>query len=196
MRIYTKPFREVLEKRSSLLVELQEKNRALREKAFSFDDISDAQKKYTTAVFNRADDKTIQELYKNYTNTLKKHGFDIKDITGAKYICDKCEDTGLYKGKLCSCMYKDYLAQLKQDSGMFDSSFTFDTFNPEKIKDSAAKQTLEKAYHQMKVFVEKYPNVNKNTILISGQTGTGKTCLAQAVANAMIRAIFFMGVPL
>ena len=158
-------------------------------KAFSFKDISEAQKEFTSVRFSNFDgskDALVKEKKKAFEAALKKHGFTIKDIAPQEYLCNICKDYGKVNDKVCSCIQKDYILALISESGLGDNFFTIKDSSLDAIADEEAKKALTKYYHQMQILASKYPTIKKNTFLFLGKTGTGKTRLAQATAGEFI----------
>ena len=111
-----------------------------------------------------------------------------------EYECEKCQDTGVIcyigvdgieYGKQCDCVALRRAKRMLRDSGIseafqkisFEEFKTFD--NTELVK---AKETAIKYYQGfLKTEKERY-----NSILFSGQVGSGKTHLGMAIANNLL----------
>ena len=189
MTIKERAFNIAMQNKNVLLEQKRKELDNLLSKAFSFEDISKAQKEFTKASFSNFDgskDALVKEKEKAFEAALKKHGFSLKDIAPPTHLCSKCKDTGKVNEKVCSCIKKDYILALIKESGLGDNFFTIKDSSLDEIKDEEAKKSLTKFYHQMQVLASKYPNIKKNTFLFLGKTGTGKTRLAQATAGEFI----------
>lgn len=189
MTIKERAFDAAMQKKNLLIIEKRNAIDNLLSKVFSHKDISIVQQEYTRAYFSNLDgskDKLVKEKEQAYYAALKKHGYDIKDITQPECFCDKCKDYGKVNGYICSCIKEDYISALRDESGLGNTNVTISNSNLDIIKDAKARELLEKYYHQMQVLATKYPNIKKNTFLFSGKTGTGKTHLAQATAGEFI----------
>ena len=116
-----------------------------------------------------------------------------------KYFCKKCEDKGYYdiNGKTvrCSCMKSALVtcacAELNRYAPL--SLSTFESFDLEYYDKSINPEVKTSPYeHMSKVFrlCQNYAdNFSKNSesILMSGETGLGKTHLSLAIANEVIK---------
>lgn len=116
-----------------------------------------------------------------------------------KYFCKKCEDKGYYdiNGKTvrCSCMKSALVtcacAELNRYAPL--SLSTFESFDLEYYDKSINPKVKTSPYeHMSKVFrfCQNYAdNFSKNSesILMSGETGLGKTHLSLAIANEVIK---------
>lgn len=116
-----------------------------------------------------------------------------------KYFCKKCEDKGYYdiNGKTvrCSCMKSALVtcacAELNRYAPL--SLSTFESFDLEYYDKSINPKVKTSPYeHMSKVFrlCKNYAdNFSKNSesILMSGETGLGKTHLSLAIANEVIK---------
>lgn len=113
---------------------------------------------------------------------LKSMGVDKSDLK-PKYSCTICKDTGYVKGKECACLKKEMSMELIKRSGIdvtlmakFDDDYSlFD--EPDKIK---------VIYEKMKKYIDQFPDVAYDTVLILGNTGVGKTHLLECMATRSI----------
>ena len=110
-----------------------------------------------------------------------------------KYTCKKCNDSGIYNGKLCEC----HLALLQKLSveGLSCSPIlaksTFDTFNLEyysSIKDSdlgfSHREIMGGVFAMLKNYAENF-GADSSSLFFSGGTGLGQTHLALAIFNVV-----------
>ncbi|HPG92111.1 MAG TPA: ATP-binding protein [Clostridia bacterium] len=105
---------------------------------------------------------------------LLKYGFSEKDLQPA-YFCPKCSDTGFYGKTECQCLKNILTELLVEDSQVFFASSL-----------ESVDSKNQKAYYFAKEFCDKYPNVARKNIILSGKTGTGKTYLASAIARSLM----------
>jgi len=161
------------------------------QKAFAVPEISEANKAYTTAVFDDMahgveNSQNTQKARLAYQNALKKYGFDEKDFQ-YKPLCPICGDTGKADGKICKCAFDDYVKNLKIECDLDKRApFSFADCNLKSVKDEQEKQNLSKLYSSMQKYVEKFPAVKNVNLLFTGGVGTGKTCLASAIARGIV----------
>ena len=112
---------------------------------------------------------------------LTEHNIDKSKLT-PKYDCLKCNDTGVYKGKICDCLLNEMNRKL-----------TFKACSQTEFKDfskcdlSIMNEGDKKTYNFLKTWCEKYPDVTKLNINIMGGAGVGKTFLLECVATEMIK---------
>ncbi|MBR7162889.1 MAG: ATP-binding protein [Clostridia bacterium] len=162
----------------------------LRLKAFENPEISKAQAEYARVKFDALmkgvkNDENIKKARLNYENALKKYGYG-ENAFEYQPICSKCNDTGFVDGKICSCVYNEYIARLKNECDIeARAPFSFADSNTSKM---TREQTdaINKLYGFSWEYVSMYPNVKKHILVFMGATGTGKSCLAQAIARKAV----------
>lgn len=158
------------------------------ERALSIPEIAAAHEKYINLQFKnamRGSDGTLnlQSALDAYRSALKAHGYSEKDFLYTP-VCPICGDSGNYHGKACKCICNEYVSALKEESKIYEKApFTFDNCDLNKISDEKQKAALKNVYDFMLKYARKLPAVNLKTIVFSGNPGTGKTCLASAVAR-------------
>ena len=109
-----------------------------------------------------------------------------KDLV-PKYECNICDDSGFVGGKMCGCYKKRRNQEIIKMCGLdISADKTFKTFNTNICKNGKHATTLNKLKSTLVEWSEKYPNVKKKNILISGTPGGGKTYLSECLANEMI----------
>lgn len=161
------------------------------QKAFAVPEISEANKAYTAAIFDDMakgveNSQNTQKARLAYQNALKKYGFDEKDFQ-YKPLCPICGDTGKADGKICQCVFDVYVKNLKIECELDKRApFSFADCNLNNVKDEQEKQNLSKLYSSMQKYVEKFPAVKNVNLLFTGGVGTGKTCLASAIARGIV----------
>ena len=112
---------------------------------------------------------------------LVDHKIDKSKLT-PKFDCTKCNDTGVYKGKICECLLNE-----------MNKKLTLKACSQSKFKDFSMcdvdlmNENDVKAMNFLKTWCKKYPNVTKLNINIMGGAGVGKTFLLESVANEMIK---------
>lgn len=169
-------------------VKAAEKKRA---EAYAVPEISDAQKEYTSARFaallkpSDEGNSAAEKAKKVYENALKKYGYS-EDAFTVTPSCPLCGDTGNNGGALCKCVYGDYIKELALECDVERRApFSFTDCNPVNA-DEEQKTALKKLYASMERFVDKYPDVKYNVLVFAGKTGTGKSCLAYAMARKTV----------
>lgn len=109
---------------------------------------------------------------------LKSHGMSQKDLL-PQYSCQKCNDTGFVNGEKCSCLRREVTHLLLNDCGYFDRNCTFEN-------STETNADNKKVYNACLTFCQKMQETRLRIILLMGKTGTGKTYLANAIANKAI----------
>ncbi len=124
---------------------------------------------------------------------LKTAGYP-EDYLDVPYICKKCNDTGIYKGKLCEChlaiLQKLSIANLTCSPVLAKSTFdTFDLKYYSEIKDPelngfSHRDIMRGVSAMLKDYAENF-RPESPSLFFSGGTGLGKTHLALAVFNVL-----------
>ncbi|MBR6779342.1 MAG: ATP-binding protein [Clostridia bacterium] len=112
---------------------------------------------------------------------VEKYNIDLSKFK-PKYDCPYCEDTGVYNGKICSCLLNELNKKLSLATS---SQTTFKSFNDCNL--DIMDETDKKACKLLKDWCNLYPKQSKININILGSAGCGKTFLLECVANEMIK---------
>lgn len=136
--------------------------------------------------------KTNLEAQARKKELLEKNGYPA-DYLDIPYTCKKCNDSGIFNGKLCEC----HLALLQKLSvenlscSPILAKSTFDTFNLDfysSIKDSdlgfSHREIMGGVFGMLKNYAENF-GPDSSSLFFSGGTGLGKTHLALAIFNVV-----------
>lgn len=128
--------------------------------------------------------ETVRDEKNKILASLKIKAADLKP----KYECKLCGDAGFVNGKPCVCYKKRKNAELIKAFGLSASvDFVFEKFDTKICKNANHAENLQKIAKILQKWAEKYPEVAKNNIIISGNTGVGKTYLSSCLANELIK---------
>ena len=144
--------------------------------------------------------RKLAELMAAKENILQNAGYSLKDLE-ASYSCELCKDSGFTDGEPCIC-FKRRLTDLLYDSyGIrevlqhenFDnySLKYYDSTPSSKTDTESPAAAAKKAYAAAKEFVANFP-VSSDNLLICGETGVGKTFLANCIAKELLDRGFFV----
>ena len=124
-------------------------------------------------------EKCIVDKRKQLKKLLQQHNIKLSSLI-PKYWCEKCKDSGMYEGQMCSCVKERATKVLmtSQDGNASDVEFANVNFNIFEDKDY-----VKQAYNIAKTFVEKIDTTKYNNFTILGGVGVGKTYLMQCMAN-------------
>ena len=122
-------------------------------------------------------EQQLAQIKIQLNNRLNEIGIAPEELK-PRYLCEKCSDTGYINGKPCECLRKNLL---KLKTLALTGGRTFPSFADENSGD----EKLEKTYGFMKNYCEKFPQVRYSNFLFTGKTGTGKTMLAECVAEKL-----------
>ncbi len=158
-------------------------------------------------------EKTTEKIFQ-MLRLLIAEGFP-KDYTVPKFECSECSDTGFAKGKegeqLCNCFKQKLLENMFEESGLvrgktaqfdkFDAKLFSDTKDEARflIKESPRNQILKIKARCEKFISEDFGQVDGKGLLFFGNTGTGKTFMAQCIANELLlkgRTVAYVSAPL
>ena len=97
------------------------------------------------------------------------------------YSCKKCKDVGVTENGYCECLIDEVNKILKKESGFLELE-EFDKANFNLFEDKKMMKTL---YSKMQKWC--LSDFDKTIILLSGNTGVGKTHLTKCMANELIK---------
>lgn len=120
---------------------------------------------------------------------LISHG-KTADYLEIKYNCPYCNDTGYIDSKFCDCM-KSLLGKLmteKLNRISHVALSSFDTFRLDYYQNEDY-YTMQRIFEYTRKYAENFTLQSEN-IIMSGDTGIGKTHLSLAIANTVIQKGF------
>ena len=131
-----------------------------------------------------AEDKNkLKQTKAEIAIVMKKNNIVNEDLK-PKYFCKKCQDTGFINEEYCECYYKRLNKAIINNLGVnVDNSHTFNNAdfsifdNPENIK---------KMYDKIENWCDNITTSKYKNMLISGDTGVGKTYLLDSICNKLI----------
>lgn len=127
----------------------------------------------------------IDETKYNLAVILKQNGIDFNELL-TKFDCEKCKDKGIKQNEngedvLCECLKQDYFNSLLNFS---ETNFN----NIPLLKDVETNRysNKEEIDKLIKILQNNIETNKFNTILFSGETGTGKTFLSKSFLKTYI----------
>lgn len=136
--------------------------------------------------------KVNLEAQQKKKDLLIKNGYP-EDYLDAPYTCKKCNDSGIYNGKLCEChlaiLQKLSVEGLSCSPILAKSTFnTFDLDNYSSVRDAelgfSHREIMGGVYAMLKDYAENF-GAGSPSLFFSGGTGLGKTHLALAIFNVV-----------
>ena len=158
--------------------------------ALSIPEISAAHTLYVDKKFNNIlngkNPDEVTAARDKYLSALSKYGYSESEFEYTP-LCPVCKDRGSVNGRACDCVWEEYISCLKDECNILAKApFTFGDCDTSVISEEAQRATLERLYKHMSAYADKLPDVNYKNIVLSGTVGSGKTCLASAVARAAV----------
>lgn len=137
------------------------------------------------------------ELQMRRAELLTEHGFGM-DYLNEIICCEKCRDTGIYKGGVCECLDRLYNMELTKELGTlmrrgdesferFDLSLYPKEYDP--VFGLVPRETMKDVYDFCRRYAENFEAATKN-LLFYGGTGLGKTYLSACIARVVARKGF------
>lgn len=118
-----------------------------------------------------------------------------KNYLNLWYKCDKCEDTGYYNNQKCNCLKQALADLIYTDSNLMDilsrenfNNFRFDLYSDSFIDETTnttPRNNIQKIVASSKIFVRNFDK-SKENLLLMGNTGVGKTFLANCIAKELL----------
>jgi len=139
----------------------------------------------------------IDKINKKFDSELKRVGLSREDFE-PKYECEKCKDSGYFENKICYCFNQRLINEsFKQSNLSKIDTENFETFdfgyysNSNSVeKYGIEKSPLENIDGIRKIahkFSTSLDEADQKNLLFSGNTGLGKTFLANCVAAEAIK---------
>ncbi|MBR6401592.1 MAG: ATP-binding protein [Firmicutes bacterium] len=135
----------------------------------------------------------ISRLNDEKTALLTENGYPA-DYLCPIYTCPVCKDTGVDGTRKCACFYNRIITQNYILSGMADilRAENFDTFNANVYSDTAVgnlpspRENALKIAKKIKQMAAEQSREKPCSMILTGQTGTGKTFMCNCAAKALL----------
>lgn len=138
--------------------------------------------------------KALQEARDREESALK--GLDLRpNFFQPDFFCKKCQDTGFFEGKVCSCRKSLQTAQLYDASCLSDqlSYQNFDQFDLSLFRadrqpgeEESPREHIEKVRREMEEEYCRYFGPDSPSLYFYGPAGTGKTFLVSCIAKNLM----------
>ncbi len=147
--------------------------------------ISNGRNRDTSAEIEKIRQRNMgaQELAKQL---LVSHGYP-SDYLDMHYTCPKCNDTGYIDSSFCECM-KNLFGKLMTEKLNTDAHLTLSSFETFSLSYYIGSDyfTMQKILNYTREYAENF-SLNSDNILMTGDTGLGKTHLSLAIANVALQ---------
>lgn len=132
---------------------------------------------------SKKDKELLENVKKQKQFVLASLGLSEDDLS-PKYQCKKCNDFGFLGAKMCSCYQKRRNEEIMKACGLtFEHKHSLKNYSTKICGNEAQAKQLDDLKTFLKNWINRFPAVTKQNILIMGKTGVGKTYLAEAVAT-------------
>lgn len=137
-------------------------------------------------------EQIVQSLKDEEKTLLLKYKYPA-DYLYNNYNCNKCNDTGFYEGKICSCFTKVLINKYYKQSNLdkildvenFDN-FRLDFYDMSSNNDNASPNlTIQNIFSKAVNFVEKF-DTNNDNLYLYGNPGLGKTYISHCIAKDLL----------
>lgn len=140
-----------------------------------------------------------KQIHSKRLSLLKENGYP-ENYLDVLYSCPLCKDTGYIDREHCHCFYQVALEFLYSQNAIKDllknenlSSFSLDYYSNDipNGQSVSPKDQAKKALFTAKDFVNTFSDGGKN-LIITGNTGTGKTFLSSCIAGELLSKGYFV----
>lgn len=105
-----------------------------------------------------------------------------------QYVCNKCSDSGFVLGKRCECfenLIKQKKIQKCNEKSNLNKNFKFETFSVDYYQNPDDIARMTDIYNNCVEYACSF-KVNSKNIIMTGETGLGKTHLSESIANLIV----------
>ncbi|MBS4534424.1 ATP-binding protein [Clostridium sp. D2Q-14] len=206
--IIKKILNEYEKKRDKALLDQKIRKQEVYNKVPKLKEIDEKIKKYSISI-----SKIIIENPSNINDKIEKLKFHLEELKKEKaflltennipleylninYKCNKCKDTGYLKsGEKCNCFKQNLISKSYEMSNLSKilekenfNNFNINVFNdtPVEGEDKTPKENMMNILNISEGFVINFDKDNKENLLFYGQTGLGKTFMANCIAKSLL----------
>ena len=148
--------------------------------------VFDIAKQKANGIDSSANERIYSTIIQRKELLLNKLGIS-KESLIPNYECKLCEDVGFSANGMCKCFKQRLHDAMIVESGLSTNELVdFKDYHPEIASDPTQQKVLTDLKQKFIEWSEKFPNQSKKTVLITGNTGVGKTFLSQCVARYII----------
>lgn len=201
---YAKEANRVLEEyRNKSKIDLENRKKEVFEKIEGFEDLLTQKNKLGYEYLKKsikADEDVLKSLEKeihSYEDKLTKmlilNGYP-SDYLELHHNCEKCNDTGVHNGRICSCK-RTIMVNIARDKSSLNEqmktenfeNFDLNVFDNNKDSDFGISQRdlMENIEIYLKNYAQNYQK-NDKSLLLYGPVGVGKTYLLSCMAKEII----------
>ncbi len=132
-------------------------------------------------------EKELNLVLQEKEKILKSIGLTSEDLS-PKYHCNKCQDIGYIREKMCSCLSNRIHQYIIKNSGLGKTNLSsFDEFDVAIASQDEHKTQLLKLKKKFEMILETYPLDSPKFITLIGKTGVGKTFITECFTNEIIK---------
>ncbi len=112
-----------------------------------------------------------------------KSAYNLPDFKST-FLCAKCKDTGYTEKGICHCYYNHLTRECYEFLQVKIPKLV--SFSDDTISSESENKAI---FDKLKIYAEKF-NIDSKSLLLLGQTGTGKTFISQAIAKHVSKKNF------